>query len=213
MLLNYDTLQKYELDINLLKSIYRKSITDNLDYFFIENWLNVLEFYYINNKASIIKYNNEPQFFQKSIELFDKIKFYLHFDINKAESIISNYEINTMNPHKVPNNLIYNKSQYSDIHIKSNKPIIVISFPLKNMTDELVIDGNHRISAKMDSGLDIPYIKFNDEDSIRTIPQYFEIFYYQFMLDYRNYSSYFPVEKRKQYIKSSSYLRNIIKIE
>lgn len=184
MLLKYDTFQKYSLDIERLKSYYRMFINDKLDHVFIENWMNILDFYYKNNKAAVTKTDSDYEFFQKSIVIANNINAFLHFDIYRTNRIVSNYESKIIHSGSVPDDLIFNTTSYSDYYAKSTDPIVIINFPINKITEKLVIDGNHRLSSKNHDKLDISYIYLKNEDAIRVIPQVFEIFFYQYILDF-----------------------------
>lgn len=213
MLIKYDTFQEYSLDIDRLKSFYRMYIFDNLDYVFIENWMNILDFYYKNNKAAVTKTDSDYQFFQKSIIIDNNIKVYLHFDVNRAIRFLPNYEAKIIYSDSVSEDLIFEKTLYSDYHARSSAPIVIINFPISKNTEKLVIDGNHRLSSKLHDKLDIPYVYLKNEDAIRIIPQVFDSFYYRFILDFSEYKSCETIDKRQKYILNSSYLSKIVKIE
>ena len=94
-------------------------------------------------------------------------------------------------------------------HLTSDEPIFIVNFPLYDINDKIVIDGNHRFTAKLKSK-NIKYILFNFADTLDFIPQAFEYYLYLYMHELQIIKNFFDDGLLKKYIDyesiSSKYL-------
>lgn len=148
---------------------------------YFNEWKNVFRKTYVNNLDFFCSCNEE--FYSHKI-IIETIEFYLNFDISKANKITSSFL-----PRNIPIDLLLEHLDnfnpvFHNYKIK-DEPILIIPFPMKYIDNCILIDGNHRLSAKIklkNSSIDV--IAITDIEILRSImPFPFERAYYTYVLD------------------------------
>ncbi|WWU66756.1 hypothetical protein QJR26_18515 (plasmid) [Clostridium baratii] len=181
-------------------------INKNIFYYtHFSNCLNLLKFLYtqdINSNLNFedLELNNE--IFTKEFIMFNpNITVNLHFNIT---SLIDDYNRNTFNTDTSPvlsgnidfllsnYNIEYTPtSSFSKHHIYSKQLLFATQF----IADDiylLIIDGNHRITAKLNQAQDcyVKIVYIQPEDIINYMPSKFEQCFYLFLFEINNFSSF-----------------------
>ena len=186
MLLNYITLSKYDIDIDNLIDFYKRfKVLKPIDSL-VSNWLDVIRYAYLHNKCSITYDKNKPcKYYQQLIKIPDIAEFYIHFNIDKAVEISKNYQLQTLNSRLlIHNNVEFEPQQdLKNYHFTCEAPIIIVDFPCKLQSEKMVIDGNHRMTAKVLKNRNVRFANFYPNDTVLIIPQTFEQAWYLFAIE------------------------------
>ena len=144
---NFNTKQNYEFDF--LKCTHSLTINQYLNKYpdYINNWNKI---FISLDRKDYIK-NTKDNFFQYEYIISDT-PYYIHFNIssifkniNYLKTKIEQVDINSFGME--PGKILYSQTKYLDYHKTSLEPIIIVPLPAP-YSDYVVIDGNHRISAK-----------------------------------------------------------------
>lgn len=117
---------------------------------FVEQWIQVL--YTIDNERPYENAQKEIDYFQ--FKLYTNYGTYLfHFNISRILPVIKQLGLNVIDIDSncfgvVDKRIVYQKEDYNIHHEESKDPIIICRFPILK-SEYIVIDGNHRTSAKI----------------------------------------------------------------
>mgnify|MGYP001002057587 CR=1 FL=1 len=143
-----DTMEYYPIDYNafyntLISNPYLKTVSDYIN----KNIeiLQELDKKQICNKAEYFKYDFN----------FAGADFHLHFNItNIIDSIKSSdltvKKFSSKSFATIDSKILYHNELYSEYQAKCREPIILVPLEFSPSTKYIVIDGNHRLSYKLD---------------------------------------------------------------
>ena len=145
-------INKYDFDFNSFYNSVISHPTFNNKQSYINKWFNILSKVDCINELYNVESLNYPYEFY--FPIFEQ-EFYFHFNIEKITKMIKKHPFKYMPLYKnikyFKNNFIaYTYEEYNELHIASIRPIIIVPMMQTN-SDFLVIDGNHRVSAKIDN--------------------------------------------------------------
>ena len=113
------------------------------------------------HKPASISYNSFPTIYAPKAgnELYahkfyiGSVELFINFNITYIKRFLTDFKqpVKTIDIKKfgIKNSPItYSEERYDDVHLSSIQPIIIAPFNLNNQSEYIVLDGNHRISAK-----------------------------------------------------------------
>ncbi len=185
MLYDYIKRSYYSINISSVvmyyKSLSAKPPIDKL----INNWLHVLVNTYNNNKLyTKLSSNIEHEMYQQKINLPNGLNFFIHYDIEKAILLSHKYPVFKDNARYLGSRVDYHKqTELKKYHYESSQPIILIDLPVGLQAPISVIDGHHRLSAKIINNDDITFVNLLTSDTLSTLSQSFEKAWYSFAVE------------------------------
>lgn len=213
MLYDYIKRSYYSININSVVMYYKSLPTKPPIDILLTNWLHALVNTYKNNKLyTKLSSNVEHEMYQQQINLPNDSSFFIHYDIEKATLLSHKYHVFKDNARHLGSCVDYHKqTELKKHHYESSKPIILIDLPLGIQTPMSVIDGHHRLSAKIINNDDITFVNLLTPDTLSIISQSFEKAWYSFAIE-----TYFACQlqtynERKDFINNRSTYKNFLK--
>lgn len=165
MLYDYKNAIQYSFDFYSLINSYKNNSPLQGQNNYLNSWERIL--------LSLSKSDNNPIYFksetayQHIIHCLDSQVFKLHFDISSIANSISKKDLpiqflssDLFGTDDSP--IRYTYEPYNQYHLQSSKPVILAPITLDTYIKFIVIDGNHRVSAKKENvHTDIPVIMYN----------------------------------------------------
>lgn len=196
----YSSYEDYNIDLPINEIIHSiKHTYQQYKYFpqskeFFENWITVFEKLYLfyKNRQIILdgKFFKEDIFFKKSGK-----SFRWHFNIDNASRLLNLLDVQQIKLSYFTTDFNIKETYCKYTHIVENNtkdyisttfPIILVHYYLSNMK-YLVIDGNHRISAKkLHNQKTINAVIINPFDTANLMPTKFEQAFYLFLCEINN---------------------------
>lgn len=213
MLYNYIEQSYYNININNVveyyKGLHAKPPIDK----FINHWLYALVRAYENNKLyTEINSNVECKMYQQEINLPNSESFFIHYNIEKAILLSHKYPIFKENARRLSLSVDYHKqTELKKHHYESSQPIILIDLPLGIQTPISVIDGHHRLSAKIINNDDITFVNLLTPDTLSIISQSFEKAWYSFAIETYFVCQLQTYNECKDFIDNRSTYKNFLK--
>lgn len=182
MLYRIENNEPYDLDLEVLNQGLDTLATRHPQFtWYFNEWKNVFRNTYANNLDSFDSYYDEV--YSHKI-IIGSTEFYINFDVSKANKITSsfpshNISIDLLLEHLDNFHLVFHNHKIKD------KPVLIIPFPVNYLDHCILIDGNHRLSAKIKSKhTSIDVIAITDTENLLSIvPFPFERAYYTYALD------------------------------
>lgn len=169
MLYDYKKCTYYSFDFHSLINSFKKDTPLQNQNEYLNAWERIL--------ITLSNHENNPInidsiiSYQYTFNCYDSQVFKLHFNISTIEKSIIKRRL----PYQTyssdlfgtdDSSFQYTYEPYKDYHLESSSPIILVPFPLGLNTKFIVIDGNHRVSAKVEHSKEIPAIIYDPRSSI-----------------------------------------------
>ncbi|MHB0803757.1 hypothetical protein PVK73_31780 [Bacillus thuringiensis] len=200
MAYNFITNKLYPIDFNELKKMFLQHHLLSFDYQeeWITNWLELLQ---KADQDTYIKIKNNQHLSFKKLEIaqkqliFPSFTFYFHFFIAGAHLFIEKTKptIQNISLHQIQNQsfpLDWTPTDHWQKSVNNHKPILYIEFPF-DTHEYLLIDGNHRLTAKIQTQqTSIPSYFISPQHIIKfsLLPASIDLTMYLFLIESSHFS-------------------------
>ncbi len=148
-------IKKHNFDYENFYNDLLQNILFKNNHSYLSNWFEIISKAEMNNDLKELECLNTT--FEYELPVANQ-NFYFHFNVERISKEIMKHPFKYP-PFKIKTSCFsdnaivsYTHIDYNNKHIKSKKPIIIIPM-LQDNAEYLVIDGNHRVSAKLDNNI------------------------------------------------------------